>query len=182
MPTKATQPAIDLPFAVGERVIDPLHGMCEILAAEEQEILGTRSLYYVLKPEGEAGVLKIPVSATVAHGVRRPLSRRQLQQLLHVPMDPSTLPHDKPHQRFKAWIDLLRTGDAEAGRRVLWEAQRVQADRKLSPQEVELRERVSMAFHQEVQAVMGLDEEQTGRFIEKAVAQAPLVPLSTCPM
>jgi len=176
MPTKATQPAIDLPFAIGEQVIDPLHGMCEILAAEEQDILGMRSLYYVLKPHGEQGVLKIPAAVITAHGVRRPLSRRQLQQLLHVPMDPSTLPHDKPHQRFKAWIDMLRTGHAEAGRRVLWEAQRVQADRKLSPQEVELRERVSLAFRQEVQSVMGLDDEQTGRFVQKAVAQAPLVP------
>jgi RNA polymerase-interacting CarD/CdnL/TRCF family regulator len=77
----------------------------------------------------------------------------------------------RPHQRFKRWVDLLRSGEPGVRRQILRELQDVEkVSKKLTKQETELRQRLRSAFLLEVEAALGLSPSQAGRLINRSLS------------
>lgn len=158
-------------WEIGERLMTPLHGVCEIVERTEQEILGKAQVFYVLRPLDEPGLLKLPQRSLDA-GVRPLLGRAALESVLYSPLENVEIPQMRPHQRLEGWLSELRRVDSGAvRRRVLWQMAQVrQRERKLSPPEEALCERVRAAFQREIELVLGVDAPAAELLAREAVA------------
>ena len=69
-------------YTVGEKVVHPLHGAGEIAEIVGERVNGVIEQYYVFTAPLSGLTLKIPVANSGVVGLRHPVSRQQLSQLL----------------------------------------------------------------------------------------------------
>lgn len=158
-------------YKQGDLVMVPLRGLCEIVSAHEEEILGAVHLFYEMKPLADESILKIPSGQMAAQGIRPTMTQVAMEQLLDCEPDPCELPEGRPHQRLKRWVEILRSGDAGCRRRVLCMLNDLQdKGDKLSKSEQELQEKIRLAFRHEIETVLGLSAPQAGRRVNLALS------------
>jgi RNA polymerase-interacting CarD/CdnL/TRCF family regulator len=149
-------------------LMTPLHGVCEVVERSELEILGQVQVFYVLRPLDEPGLLKLPQKSLDA-GVRPLLERADLESRLKEPMGEVEIPQLRPHQRLEAWLAALRQDDPMVRRRVLWQMGQVRSrEKKLSPPEEQLGQRVKAAYQREIEMVLGVDTPTAERLAEES--------------
>lgn len=162
-------------FEAGQCLVTPLHGVCEIMERAEQEILGHVQVFYVLQPLDEPGLLKLP-QKSLEPGVRPLIDEEGMRDLLTAPMGDTVVPQLRPHQRVEAWLADLKQGCPRVRRRVLWQMGQVRLrERKLSPVEDLMCERVLTSFRREVEIVLDVDGDEARRLVEDATGL-------TCPL
>jgi RNA polymerase-interacting CarD/CdnL/TRCF family regulator len=151
----------------------PLQGRCTIVDVSEETILGETIAFVTLRPFGEnGGLIKIPLESMDARGVRPVMEPTRMLDILETPLraEPEEV-QMRPHQRFKRWVDLLRSGEPGVRRQILRELQDVEkVSKKLTKQETELRQRLRSAFLLEVEAALGLSPSQAGRLINRSLS------------
>lgn len=150
----------------------PLRGLCEIVAVQEEEMLGQTHLFYEMRPLAEEGIVKIPASQLEAQGIRATLSPERMEQLLQQDLECGEPPEGKPHQRLKKWVQMLRSDGIGARLRVLVLLNRLEKKgERLSKKEQELQDQIRLAFRHEVETVMDLSAPQAGRKVNLAIAE-----------
>lgn len=155
-------------FETGQCLVTPLHGVCEIVERTEQEILGQVQVFYVLQPFDEPGLLKLP-QKSLEPGVRPLIDEAGMHALLTSPLDSTEVPETRPHQRLESWLIDLKRGCPRVRRQVLWQMAQVRVrERKLSPVEDLLCERVLASFRREVEIVLRVNEDEARRLVEGA--------------
>jgi len=71
-------------FKVGDYLVYPTHGVGEVTAIEQTEIVGTKVTLYVLNFEKEKMTLRVPVNRASGVGLRRLSSSEQIGKALTV--------------------------------------------------------------------------------------------------
>lgn len=98
-------------FAVGEKIVYPVHGAGVIEAIESREILGESRSYYVLRlSTGELRVL-VPVETADKIGVRPVSCRAKLDQVREVLADRASPWEDNWNRRYRLNMDKIKSGD-----------------------------------------------------------------------
>ena len=69
-------------YTVGEKVVHPMHGAGVIAEITEERLSGALARYYVFTAPLSGLTLKIPVDNSGAVGLRQPISRQQLSEML----------------------------------------------------------------------------------------------------
>lgn len=98
-------------YEIGDRILYPMHGAGTIEAIEEQEILGEKHAYYVLRlPAGDMKVM-LPIKKLNEIGVRDIISVEEGQKVLAA--IPGEIANDDTNwnKRYRDNMELLRTGD-----------------------------------------------------------------------
>lgn len=98
-------------YEIGDRILYPMHGAGTIEAIEEQEILGEKHAYYVLRlPAGDMKVM-LPIKKLSEIGVRDIISVEEGQKVLAA--IPGEIANDDTNwnKRYRDNMELLRTGD-----------------------------------------------------------------------
>ncbi len=96
-------------FGVGETVIEPSMGVCQIAGIKRQSVDGRAEDYYIFS----AGTAKVyvPMSQIENRGVRRPMTRpevRKIYQQLKVPIHPT---RGDARVQYLAYREVMKSGD-----------------------------------------------------------------------
>lgn len=98
-------------FAVGDKVVYPMHGAGVIEAIEEKEVLGEKRKYYVLHlPLGQMRVL-VPLDNVEESGLRQVIDEEGCQQVLEILKERSETPISNWNHRYRAHMEKIKSGD-----------------------------------------------------------------------
>ena len=157
-------------FSVGAQVMVPFQGLCEIVGAQKEEILGKETLFYQIQPVGSPTLLKIPAHQMLKQGIRLKASADQIEEILEATPEAFHYKRERPFTRMRMWTQLLRSGQPGCRRELLRRLDLVeQAGEKLTREEIALRERVRSAFRHEVEAVLDISTLHAGKRVNESV-------------
>jgi len=106
-------------FRIGDAVIHPAEGVCEITEITERNFSGTAEEYYVLKSVYDSqSTVYIPVETVkVRPKIRLALSREQVQKIIDTLENNEPVKTDNDNHRRLLFKEILASGDAgEIGR------------------------------------------------------------------
>ncbi len=98
-------------YEIGDRILYPMHGAGTIEAIEEQQILGEKHAYYVMRlPAGDMKVM-LPIKNLKEIGVRDIITKAEGKKVLAA--IPDTIVHEDGNwnKRYRDNMELLRSGD-----------------------------------------------------------------------
>lgn len=108
-------------FRIGDAVIHPAEGVCEITEITERNFSGTAEEYYVLKSVYDSqSTVYIPVeTARVRPKIRLALSREQVQKIIDSLEKNEPVKTDNDNHRRLLFKEILASGNADEIGRVL---------------------------------------------------------------
>lgn len=108
-------------FRIGDAVIHPAEGVCEITEITERNFSGTAEEYYVLKSVYDnQSTVYIPVeTAKVRPKIRLALSREQVQKIIDSLENNEPVKTDNDNHRRLLFKEILASGNANEIGRVL---------------------------------------------------------------
>lgn len=100
-------------FQVNDSVLYGVEGVCRITDICEQDFMGTRALYYVLKPVYTPGsTVFVPLAnETLVAKMRRILSPDEIRSLIKTMPDEALLWIDDDNARRARYAEILQSGD-----------------------------------------------------------------------
>ena len=98
-------------FAKGDKVVYPHHGVAIIEDMQEQDFLGERRQYFVLRLAHGDLTLKVPVDNTKEVGLREVVSRREVKKVMDVLREDETNMPANWSRRFKTNVEKIKSGD-----------------------------------------------------------------------
>lgn len=119
-------------FAIGDKIVYPMHGAGIIEEIEKKKILGEMNEYYILRvPCGDMKIM-IPVKSSEGIGVRAVISYGQLSNVYNLLGGESTEMSGNWNRRYRENMDKLKSGDIEKVAEVVRNLTRVDRQKKLS--------------------------------------------------
>ncbi|MBQ1384469.1 MAG: CarD family transcriptional regulator [Firmicutes bacterium] len=155
-------------FAIGDRVVYPMHGAGVIESIEEKKILGETRSYYILHiPHGNMQVM-VPVDG-VSAGLRGIVDCAAIDNVIGVLSSASTPMDDNWNRRNRANMDKLKTGDICQVAEVVRNLLRMDRQKKLSTGEKKMLLNARQILASEISLVNDIDEKDADSMIESAV-------------
>lgn len=156
-------------FAIGDKVVYPMHGAGTIQNIEEKEVLGETRAYYILRiPYGNLQVM-VPVQGSDAAGLRPIVTEARVGEVLDVLSAESTPMDENWNRRYRENMDKLRTGDPAKVAEVIRNLMRVEREKRLSTGEKKLLANARQILASEIVLVRGVAEKEAMDMIDKAV-------------
>ena len=154
-------------FKLGDRVVYPMHGAGVIEAIEEQEILGARQKYYIMKlPLGDMRVM-IPLNNARNIGIREVVNGDEIDHVLDVLKQDETVMPTNWNQRYRANLEKMRSGDILAVAEVVRNLMKRDHEKGLSTGERKMLDTARRILISELILVKQIDEESATRLIEQ---------------
>ena len=119
-------------YAIGDKILYPMHGAGVIEGIEEKEILGEIRLYYVLKVSWGEMKLMVPVDTCETVGVRPIIGADVIEDVKRVLSADSTAMDSNWNRRFRDNMEKLKTGDILQVAEVTRNLMRIERIKKLS--------------------------------------------------
>ena len=155
-------------FAIGDKVVYPMHGAGLVEGIEERQILGeTRSYYIVRIKHGNMQVM-VPVDG-VSAGLRGIVDCAAIDNVIGVLSSASTPMDDNWNRRNRANMDKLKTGDICQVAEVVRNLLRMDRQKKLSTGEKKMLLNARQILASEISLVNDIDEKDADSMIESAV-------------
>lgn len=158
-------------FQVGDKVVYPMHGAGVIEAIEEQEVLGHRKRYYVMRlPVTEMKVM-VPCENSDNTGLRQVISEQGFQNLLEVLQARKTIMSKNWNHRYRSNMEKIKSGNilelAEVVRNLFHREQ----EKGLSTGERKMLENARQILLSEIILAKNLEIEQASQFLNEVLAQ-----------
>lgn len=156
-------------YAIGDKIVYPMHGAGIIEEIEEKEILGELRKYYVLRvPCGDMKIM-IPVDTSDEIGVRTIIGAEEIKTVLSVLADASTeMPHNW-NRRYRENMEKLKTGKAVEVAEVVRNLTRTDRKKKLSTGEKKMLTNARQILLSEMVLAGGMDTTRADILIDEAV-------------
>ena len=106
-------------FKVGDKVVYPNHGVGVIEQVAKRSVGDTVSSFYCLRIISTDSTVMVPVGNTMAVGLRKVLTRREVTRVMEVLKNGDVATYDDWKGRFQANSEKMRTGDIRAVAEVL---------------------------------------------------------------
>lgn len=106
-------------FKVGDKVVYPNHGVGVIEQVAKKSVGDTVSSFYCLRIISTDSTVMVPVGNTLAVGLRKVLTRREVTRVMEVLKNGDVATYDDWKGRFQANSEKMRTGDIRAVAEVL---------------------------------------------------------------
>lgn len=98
-------------FAIGDKVVYPVHGAGVIQAIEQREILGQQHNYYVLHiPFGDMTLL-VPVEMVNKLGMREVIPKDRVEEIFDILRSQPDEFDDNWNRRYRHHMDKIKSGD-----------------------------------------------------------------------
>lgn len=98
-------------FAIGEKIVYPLHGAGTIEAVEEKEILGNKKKYYVMRVYSGNMTLLIPVDNCEEIGVRNIIDKSEAKKVIEYFKTEPLYDEDNWNRRQRENMQKIKSGD-----------------------------------------------------------------------
>ncbi len=158
-------------FNIGEKVVYPMHGAGVIESIEEREILGERRKYYIMRmPIGDMKVM-IPLDQMDDIGIRKVIDSEEIENVLDVLASDTTKMHQNWNRRYRANMDLIKTGDVYEIAEVVRNLTLMDKEKGLSTGERKMLSNARQILISELVLVAELSEEEASNLVESVILQ-----------
>jgi CarD family transcriptional regulator len=156
-------------YAIGDKILYPMHGAGIIEGIEEKEILGEIREYYVLKVSWGEMKLMVPVDTCDDIGVRPVITSEMIAEIRAVLSAESTHMDNNWNRRYRDNMDKLKTGDVLQVAEVIRNLMRIERVKKLSTGEKKMLNNARQILQSEIMLAGGMDETSVCAFVDEAV-------------
>ena len=119
LPCGLTSEEAPLDFKVGDKVVYPNHGVGVIEQVTKKSVGDIVASFYCLRIISTDSTVMVPVGNTIAVGLRKVLTRREVVRVMDVLRTGEVATYDDWKGRFQANSEKMRTGDIRAVAEVL---------------------------------------------------------------
>jgi CarD family transcriptional regulator len=156
-------------FAIGDKVVYPMHGAGIIQKIEDQQVLGETRSYYILHiPYGNMQVM-VPVENSDQVGVRPIVSPDKVKAVYELLREESTEMDDNWNRRFRENMEKLKSGDIFEVAEVVRNLIRVDRIKKLSTGEKKMLANAKQILISEIVLIKDVNEIETNVMIDQIV-------------
>lgn len=156
-------------YTVGEKVVHPLHGAGEIAEIVGERVNGVMEQYYVFTAPLSGLTLKIPVANSGVVGLRRPVSRQQLSQLLSSLREMEENAADNWNHRYRENMERIKSGEVAQVARVVKSLMHRDARRGLSTVERKMLRSAKQILLSEIMLVEDLSYDGAEQLLSRSV-------------
>ena len=157
-------------FAVGDKVVYPVHGAGVIEAIENKEILGQKRSYYILKTCAGDMRLMLPVEKIMDVGLRQIISKGEVKDVLAIFEDCGDETEENWNRRYRLNMEKIKSGDIHEVAAVVRNLMLRDNQRGLSAGEKKMLDYAQRVLVSELMLVEGDTEEHIISIIEKILA------------
>ena len=118
-------------FAIGDKVVYPMHGAGTIENIEEKVVLGETRQYYILRVHHGNMQVMVPVNGSDQAGLRSIVDESVIPEVIDVLKAESTPMDDNWNRRNRENMERLKTGDIKKVAAVVRNLTRVDRVKKL---------------------------------------------------
>ncbi len=157
-------------FAVGDRVVYPLHGGAVIKCIEHRNQGGTELDYYVLEMLFEHMTVSVPVANAVRLGLRYITPANELDEVavvLKSEPDVQSVKSISWNRRFQIYMDCIKTGSITEVARIFKILTILEGNKKISVGERRLLHNTRQILQSELMLVLDIDADAAERWIYK---------------
>lgn len=156
-------------YAIGDKILYPMHGAGIVETIEEKEILGELRKYYILKVSWGEMKMMIPVDTSDEIGVRYIISHDEIDAVVGVlQADTSEMPGNW-NRRYRENMEKLKTGDILQVAEVVRNLIRTERKKKLSAGEKKMLANARQILQSELVLAGDMDESSACKLVEEAV-------------
>lgn len=120
-------------FCVGDWAVHPSHGVGRVAAIEEKTFGGTLTVVYVLNIVGSELKVMVPMTTAQMVGLRPVMSSEEADGIFDVlNTEETAVPSQTWNRRFRAYTEMLASGDPTEIAKVLRDMHRLKFDKELS--------------------------------------------------
>ncbi|NLG86843.1 MAG: CarD family transcriptional regulator [Firmicutes bacterium] len=157
-------------FKVGDKVVYPMHGAGVIEAIEEREFLGEKRQYYVMRmPIGDMKVM-VPTDSTEEVGLRRVMSRDDVEQVLSILKSKRTKMSNNWNRRYRANMEKIKSGSAFEVAEVVRNLIQREQEKGLSSGEKKMLDSARQILVSELVLAQNIDEEEAESLVDQLAA------------
>ncbi len=157
-------------FNIGDKVAYPMHGAGIIEAIEEQEVLGEKREYYIMKmPIGDLKVM-IPIRSVKEIGLRQIVDG--LGKVFEILKGESTKMSTNWNRRYRANMEKIKSGDIFEVAEVVRNLSLREREKGLSTGERKMLENSRQILISEIVLAKSINEEEATDIIAKLLDQA----------
>lgn len=154
-------------FNVGDKVVYPMHGAGIIEEIKEEEILGMRQQYYVMRlPFGEMKVL-IPLQNVRKLGLRGVIPANEVEKVLAILRAKKSKMSTNWNHRYRANLQKIRSGDIYEVAEVVRNLGLRDRDKGLSTGERRMLENARQILVSELVLAKGIAEDEAFQMIDR---------------
>lgn len=156
-------------FNVGDKVVYPMHGAGVIESIEEQEILGEKHRYYVMRlPVGELKVM-IPMNNVQELGLRQIIGEVDVEKVLEVLQGERSKMAQNWNRRYRANREKIRSGDIFEVAEVVRNLALRQKEKGLSTGERRMLDNARQILVSELVLAKGVSERQIEDLLDRVL-------------
>lgn len=159
-------------YSVGDTVIYPHHGAAVIERKEDREMQGVSREYLVLRLTYGDLTLMVPADACDEVGIRKVVSKKEVEQVLDVLRVPEGKAAVNWSRRFKANYEKLRSGDIYQVAEVVRNLATREKEKGLSAGEKRMLTKAKQILLSELAVAIKKDEAQAEQLVEETLAAA----------
>jgi len=156
-------------FAIGDKIVYPMHGAGIIEKIEEKKILGEIRKYYILNvPCGDMKIM-IPVDSTKEIGIRSIVSDEELANVMGILNAKTSEMSANWNRRYRENMEKLKTGDVLEVAEVVRNLMRTDREKKLSTGEKKMLTNAKQILSSEIILIKGIDLKEANNIIDMAI-------------
>jgi CarD family transcriptional regulator len=159
-------------FHKGDKVVYPHHGVAIIEDLQEQDFLGQKRQYLILRLAHGDLTLKVPVDNTTEVGLRDVVSKREGKKVLDVLREDESKMPANWSRRFKTNVEKIRSGDIYQVAEVVRNLAIREKDKGLSAGEKRMLAKARQILISELTFAYDMTEEKTEAMIDKVLEES----------
>ena len=156
-------------YAIGDKILYPMHGAGIVETIEEKEILGELRQYYILGVSWGDMKMMIPVETSEEIGVRYIISAEQIQDVISVLNADTSEMSNNWNRRYRENMEKLKTGDILQVAEVVRNLIRTERQKKLSAGEKKMLANARQILQSELVLAGNMDESSACKLVDEAV-------------
>ncbi len=156
-------------YAIGDKILYPMHGAGIVETIEEKEILGELRQYYILKVSWGEMKMMIPVDTSDDIGVRYIISPDEINAVIAVLHAETSEMSGNWNRRYRENMEKMKTGDILQVAEVVRNLIRAERRKKLSAGEKKMLANARQILQSELILAGDMDESSACKLVEEAV-------------
>lgn len=159
-------------FEIGDKVVYPNQGVCEIQSICDRNIAGRREEFYMLHIVSNNSTVMIPVSNVDNVGLRRLSDEDDLIRLFEILRNDSDEPDPDWKNRYKENLEKMKSGCIFEVGRVLQKLYFLGFQKPLSFREKKMYDRARQLVVSEIATVHGKDLDEVDTLVDEMLGEA----------
>ena len=159
-------------FKIGDKVVYPNHGLGIIEQIEKRSMGDRMEEFLTLRIVANDSTVMVPRSNTTSVGLRRVVTRKEVEEVFDVLKDTKITLYDDWKGRFQENSDKMRTGSITEVARVFKSLSHLAIQKNLSYRERRMLDKAKYLIVSEIAEVERLTVDQVEAKIDRAVARS----------